>query len=132
MLTVTVGLDGSGKRSTRKPFGRRYSVMPSTSATFVGATVGALNAEAGSAGLLRFGVSTPVRAGAGGAARGASAGMDLGGAAGVDSGAGVVAGFFGSGAFCANASGRKKATRSAAGRRVMAGSTSGRLGIISG
>src|SRR5690606_9226608 len=30
MFTVTVGLDGSGKSSTRRPLGRLYSVMPST------------------------------------------------------------------------------------------------------
>ena len=36
MLTVTVGLVGSGKSSTRRPFDSRYSVMPSTEATFTG------------------------------------------------------------------------------------------------
>ena len=33
MLTVIVGLDGSGNSSTLSPFGSRYSVMPSTEAT---------------------------------------------------------------------------------------------------
>src|ERR1700693_2139359 len=28
MLTVTLGLEGSGKRSTRNPFGYEYSVIP--------------------------------------------------------------------------------------------------------
>src|SRR6478609_8016941 len=36
MLTVIVGLDWSGNSSTRSPFARRYSVMPSTSVTFTG------------------------------------------------------------------------------------------------
>ncbi|MFO0890523.1 MAG: hypothetical protein U0790_15445 [Isosphaeraceae bacterium] len=36
-LTVTLGLDASGKRSTRRPLGSRYSVIPSTEATLVGA-----------------------------------------------------------------------------------------------
>ena len=35
MLTVTVGRDGSGKSSTRAPLARRYSVTPSTVATFL-------------------------------------------------------------------------------------------------
>src|SRR3954471_12501772 len=35
MLTVTVGLVLSGKRSTWRPLGRRYSVMPSTVWTFL-------------------------------------------------------------------------------------------------
>ena len=34
MLTVTVELDASGKKSTRAPFSRRYSVTPSIAATF--------------------------------------------------------------------------------------------------
>ena len=34
-FTVTVGFDWSGKRSTRSPFGRRYSVIPSTEVTLV-------------------------------------------------------------------------------------------------
>ena len=29
MLTVTVGFEASGKSSTLRPLGRRYSVMPS-------------------------------------------------------------------------------------------------------
>src|SRR4051812_49417269 len=29
MFTVTIGRDGSGKSSTRSPFGRAYSVIPS-------------------------------------------------------------------------------------------------------
>ena len=36
MLTVTVGLVGSGKRRTRRPFASRYSVIPSTEVTFQG------------------------------------------------------------------------------------------------
>lgn len=35
MFTVMVGFDGSGKRRILRPFGKRYSVMPSTSRTFV-------------------------------------------------------------------------------------------------
>src|ERR1035441_3610275 len=34
MLTVTLGLEESGKRRTRSPLGRAYSVMPSTAVTF--------------------------------------------------------------------------------------------------
>jgi hypothetical protein len=30
MLTVMIGRDGSGNRRTRRPFGRLYSVIPST------------------------------------------------------------------------------------------------------
>ena len=47
MLTVIVGFDGSGKRSTRRPFASRYSVIPSTDATRSGASV---DAAAGAAG----------------------------------------------------------------------------------
>src|SRR5215475_3766786 len=36
MLTVIVGLVGSGKRRTVMPFARRYSVMPSTEVTLTG------------------------------------------------------------------------------------------------
>src|SRR5689334_7431173 len=36
MFTVTVGFDWSGKSSTLRPLGRRYSVMPSTVVTLVG------------------------------------------------------------------------------------------------
>ena len=36
MLTVTVGRDASGKRSTRAPLASRYSVTPSIEATFSG------------------------------------------------------------------------------------------------
>src|SRR6266508_2908070 len=36
MLTVIVCLVGSGKRSTRNPFPRRYSVIPSTEVTRAG------------------------------------------------------------------------------------------------
>src|SRR5487761_1909017 len=35
MLTVTVGLEVSGKRRTLSPLSSLYSVMPSTEATFV-------------------------------------------------------------------------------------------------
>src|SRR5262249_46516343 len=38
MLTVTVGLVASGNSSTRAPVARRYSVTPSTVATFLGAS----------------------------------------------------------------------------------------------
>src|ERR1035437_2905975 len=34
MLTVTLGLEESGKRRTWRPLGRAYSVMPSTAVTF--------------------------------------------------------------------------------------------------
>src|SRR5512143_3910552 len=54
MLTVIVAFVGSGKSRTRRPFERRYSVMPSTEVTFSGlpgaaagaffAVVGALDA----------------------------------------------------------------------------------------
>ncbi len=33
MLTVIVCFDSSGKSSARRPFGQRYSVMPSTDVT---------------------------------------------------------------------------------------------------
>src|SRR5262249_17085015 len=36
MLTVTSGLESSGKSRTRRPLGSLYSVMPSTVATFFG------------------------------------------------------------------------------------------------
>src|SRR5438105_10819904 len=36
MFTVTVGFDGSGKSSTLRPLGKRYSVMPSAVVTFTG------------------------------------------------------------------------------------------------
>src|SRR5215469_10262527 len=36
MLTVIVGLVGSGKRRTVRPLARRYSVMPSTEVTRTG------------------------------------------------------------------------------------------------
>src|SRR6478735_6659148 len=36
MFTVIVGFDGSGKSSTLRPLGRRYSVIPSTVVTFTG------------------------------------------------------------------------------------------------
>src|SRR5437868_4932610 len=39
MLTSVVGLDGSGNNNTRKPLLRRYSVIPSTVASFSGARV---------------------------------------------------------------------------------------------
>src|SRR5215469_57950 len=34
MLTVSLGLEGSGNNSTRNPLGKVYSVMPSTEAPF--------------------------------------------------------------------------------------------------
>src|SRR5262245_46769362 len=37
MLTVTVGLDESGKSSTLSPLSSRYSVIPSTAVTLTGA-----------------------------------------------------------------------------------------------
>ena len=46
MLTVMVGLVGSGKRSTRSPFESRYSVMPSTDVTFSGLPGAAAGAAA--------------------------------------------------------------------------------------
>src|SRR5689334_23255044 len=49
-LTVTLGRDGSGKSSTRRPLSRRYSVIPSTEVTFVGA---AARAGAGGARAAR-------------------------------------------------------------------------------
>src|SRR4029079_4942986 len=60
MFTVTVGLDESGKSRTCRPFDRRYSVMPSTSVTFV--TVVARRG-AGSTLGGRAGVTVPVRGG---------------------------------------------------------------------
>ena len=36
MLTVTFGLEASGKSSSRRPLSNRYSVIPSTVATFFG------------------------------------------------------------------------------------------------
>src|SRR4051794_17427487 len=58
MFTVVVGLDASGASSTRRPFCKRYSVMPSTDVTRVmplgsagpdwaASTLGAVNAAAG-------------------------------------------------------------------------------------
>src|SRR5690242_11183030 len=44
MLTVIVCLVGSGKRSTRSPFPRRYSVIPSTDVTRAGLDGGAVSA----------------------------------------------------------------------------------------
>src|SRR4051794_31892367 len=35
MLTVTVALESSGNKSTRRPLGIRYSVMPSTAVNFL-------------------------------------------------------------------------------------------------
>src|SRR5512141_1733245 len=107
MLTVTVGFDGSGKSSTRRPLARRYSVMPSTSVAFTGfapmAGAGALPFAAG-AGRASPSPFLP-RPGAGLAG---AAGSTLGGAVGTDSGGGVPgfvpgpvvgsAGFFGSSA----------------------------------
>src|SRR5688572_7898456 len=99
MLTVMVGFEGSGKRRMRSPFGRRYSEMPSTSATLTGVELTVRPAVGGGRRSgLPVGVTVPVLGGAGGAARGAVAGAALGVAAGVDSGGGA-------GAFCASGAG---------------------------
>src|SRR6187397_2218529 len=56
MLTVIVCLVSSGKRSTRSPFPRRYSVSPSTEVTRTGLAGdgAACGAGAGEAGETRF------------------------------------------------------------------------------
>src|SRR6185295_19658734 len=46
-----VGLEASGKKSTCRPLGRRYSVMPSTAVTFVGGPDATLPAAGLAAGL---------------------------------------------------------------------------------
>src|SRR4051794_12539356 len=101
MLTVTVGLVLSGKSSTLRPLGRRYSVMPSTSFTFLMALTGIALPSLGAWGMgfratLEGGVMTrwPSAPGAssagaapaGGGSLGCAGGLPLGGAAGVDSG----------------------------------------------
>src|SRR5687767_12352069 len=99
MLTVMVGFEGSGKSRTLSPLGRRYSEMPSTSATLTGMEPTVRPAVGGGRRSgLPMGVTVPVLGGAGGAARGAVAGAALGVAVGVDSGGGggAGAGFFGS------------------------------------
>src|SRR5262245_12317658 len=50
MLTVTVGFDGSGTSRIRAPLSRRYSVIPSTVAIFLGGQ--------GSAALTPFATQT--------------------------------------------------------------------------
>src|SRR3954471_21969816 len=55
MLTVTVGLVLSGKSSTLRPLGRRYSVMPSTAWTFLMALTAIALPSFGACGMgLRF------------------------------------------------------------------------------
>src|SRR5262245_1322202 len=54
-FTVTVGLPGSGKRRTRRPLARRYSVMPSTVVTLSGLP--------GAAGAAAFGRAEGLAAG---------------------------------------------------------------------
>src|SRR5688572_12692997 len=102
MLTVIVGLDGSGKSSTLSPLGNWYSVMPSTSCTFTGVVLAGLIAArwpglrpcgwtvAGRGSLVACGSALARRAG--GAFAGAFAGpAALGGVDGVDCGAGCWA-----------------------------------------
>src|SRR5688572_9953532 len=68
MLTVIVGLEGSGKSRIRRPLGSLYSLMPSTSVTFT-ALVAAGLAGARWPGLRppfsSTGVTEPVFGGAG-------------------------------------------------------------------
>src|SRR5262247_1315243 len=72
MFTVIVGLVGSGNSSTLRPFGMRYSVIPSTETTFCARAAGA---AAGRAGLVAEGAPAPGFAGASAEGRGgASAG----------------------------------------------------------
>src|SRR5688572_3341156 len=104
MLTVIVGLDGSGNISTRRPLGRRYSVMPSTSVTLTGFTSTGRTAARWPglrAPLASTGVTVPVL------------------------GAAAVAG-------CAWASGRAAHRATAARRRIIGIGYSGGPRIISG
>src|SRR5262249_37056323 len=55
MLTVIVGLVGSGKSRTRRPLASRYSVMPSTDVTLPGAAGAAAAAAGGLALAAGFG-----------------------------------------------------------------------------
>jgi hypothetical protein len=90
MFTVIVGLDASGKSSTRSPLGSRYSVMPSTAATFAIADTGIGLPSFGPPGAGRrgaaFGVTVAIFGAAAGGAFGAAAGGAFGGDAGTDSG----------------------------------------------
>src|SRR5262249_14985827 len=54
MLTVIVGLVGSGKSRTRRPLPSRYSVMPSTEVTLTGAARDAVFAGAAALGFAAF------------------------------------------------------------------------------
>lgn len=47
MFTVIVGFDWSGNIKIRKPFGKRYSVMPSTDVYFSGAVTAAATEAVG-------------------------------------------------------------------------------------
>src|SRR3954471_5550402 len=97
MLTVTVGLVLSGKSSTLRPLGRRYSVMPSTTFTFLMVLTGIALPSLGALGMgLRAtleggvmtrwpsapGASSAGAAPAGGGSFGCAGGVALGGAAG--------------------------------------------------
>src|SRR5438552_2911481 len=93
MFTVMVGFEGSGKSSTCRPLGRRYSVMPSTSPIFLSNPAAWAGAFATAAGLfdsaLAPGAAGGAFAGAGGVAFGGAGGVVPGGATGGE-------GFFGS------------------------------------
>src|SRR5688572_13915773 len=65
MLTVIVGLDGSGNISTLSPLGSWYSVIPSTSCTFTGVTLAEPGTRwPGLRPLASIGVTLPVFGGA--------------------------------------------------------------------